>query len=175
MGTFRVVLAVAVMLSHIPAILGPCIVTRESLHILIWSGQAVFAFFIISGFYMSLIINEKYAKLPNGTSRYYLNRALRLYPVHWTVLALYAAGALLTATPYFLTGGFMDPLGRWLYVIVTNVFLVGVEIPVLIDVDNGRFMAGPIWSLSLECYFYLLAPLLVGRSVGSVGLLAVVA
>jgi peptidoglycan/LPS O-acetylase OafA/YrhL len=69
----------------------------------------------------------------------------------------------------------MDPLARWLYAIVANVFLVGVEIPVLIDVDNGRFMAGPIWSLSLECYFYLLAPFIVGRSVGTLALLAVVA
>jgi peptidoglycan/LPS O-acetylase OafA/YrhL len=175
MGTFRVILAIAVMLSHITTTLGASIVNRESLHILIWSGQAVFAFFIISGFYMSLIINEKYAKLPNGTSRYYLNRALRLYPVHWMVLAMYIAGALVTSTPYFLTGGFMDPLGRWLYAVVANVFLVGVEIPVLINVDNGRFMTGPIWSLSLECYFYLMAPFIVGRSIRTLALLAVVA
>ena len=83
MGTFRFVLAIAVMLSHIVAIVGPSVVNRESLHILVWSGHAVFAFFIISGFYMSLIINENYAKLPDGIRRLYLNRALRLYPVHW--------------------------------------------------------------------------------------------
>src|SRR5262245_57884456 len=137
MGTFRVVLALAVMIAHIATMVGPSIVNRESLHILIWSGQAVFAFFIISGFYMALIINEKYAKLPNGTSRFYLNRALRLYPIHWVVLSLFAAGALVTSTPYFLIGYQMEPLGRWLFAIASNVFFFGAEVLPFFDADNA--------------------------------------
>jgi peptidoglycan/LPS O-acetylase OafA/YrhL len=43
-------------------------------------------FFVVSGFYMSFIINEKYSVLPNGTSRFYLNRFLRLYPTYLAVL-----------------------------------------------------------------------------------------
>lgn len=35
---------------------------------------------------MSFIINEKYSVLPNGTSRFYLNRFLRLYPTYLAVL-----------------------------------------------------------------------------------------
>jgi len=175
MGTFRVVLALSVMIAHIATMVGPSIINRESLHILIWSGQAVFAFFIISGFYMALIINEKYAKLPNGTSRFYLNRALRLYPIHWVVLSLFAAGALVTSTPYFLIGDQMEPFGRWLFAIASNVFFFGAEVLPFFDADNARFIIGPIWSLSIECYFYALAPFIVGRSLTTLALLGVAA
>lgn len=44
----------------------------------------VIMFFMISGFYMSMIINERYAKLPVPT--FYLSRTLRLYPVYAAVL-----------------------------------------------------------------------------------------
>ena len=175
MGTFRLVLAMAVMLAHIRGTIGASIVNRESLHILIWSGQAVFAFFVISGFYMSLIINEKYAKLPNGTRRFYLNRALRLYPIHWVVVALFIAGALVSGTPYFLTGDQMLPLGRWLFAVLSNVFFFGAEILPSMGGDNGRFMVGMIWSLSIECYFYAMAPFIVRRSLTTLALFALAA
>ena len=47
---------------------------------------AVALFFVVSGFYMSFIITEKYSVLPNGTSRFYLNWFLRLYPTYLAVL-----------------------------------------------------------------------------------------
>ncbi len=156
------------MLSHIVAIVGPSVVNRESLHILVWSGHAVFAFFIISGFYMSLIINENYAKLPDGIRRFYLNRALRLYPVHWTVLALFAVDHALSGTPSFLIGNDMVPMWRWLYAMFSNIFLFGTEVLPTMDVANQTFVKGPLWSLSIECYFYLLAPFVVGRSLRTV-------
>ena len=164
MGIFRFILALAVLIAHIATSIGASVVNRESLHILVWSGEAVFAFFIISGFYMSLIINEKYAKLPGGRWRFYANRALRLYPVHWTILLLYAAVYVLSGTPWFLTGAYREPFGRWLYAVGANVFFFGVEALPIRSVENWKFVVGPIWSLSIEFYFYLLAPFVVGRS-----------
>jgi len=53
-----------------------------------WQGiYAVFGFYVISGYLMSLIINEVYTG-KNGTMRYAANRILRIYPVYWVCLFL---------------------------------------------------------------------------------------
>lgn len=171
MGTFRFVLALAVLLAHIATALGPSVVNRNSLHILVWSGEAVFAFFVISGFYMSLIVNEKYARLRGGTWRFYLNRALRLYPIHWTLLVLYGIGYAWYGAPWFLLGDFREPFARWVYAVVSNVVFLGVEALPIAHASNWHFVVGPIWSLSIECYFYLLAPFIVGRRLRTLALL----
>ncbi len=57
-------------------------------------GSSVPAFFIISGFYMSLILTTKY----KGRDRiwlFYTNRALRLYPMYWALLLVCVALAFL--------------------------------------------------------------------------------
>jgi len=41
MGTFRFLLAFAVLMAHIATDIGPSLVNRNSLHILVWSGEAV--------------------------------------------------------------------------------------------------------------------------------------
>jgi peptidoglycan/LPS O-acetylase OafA/YrhL len=162
MGTFRFVLAFAILMAHITTDIGPSLINRNSLHILVWSGEAVFAFFIISGFYMSLIINEKYAKLPGGTRRFYLNRALRLYPIHWTILGLYAMYFSYSGTPSFLLGDAQVPFWRWLYAIISNASFLGVEVLPFFGDENWVFVCGPVWSLGIELCFYLLAPFVVG-------------
>ena len=164
MGIFRMLLAIAVLISHLPELTQSSIVSRESLQVFIWSGHAVFAFFIISGFYISMVINEKYCHLASGTKKFYINRALRLYPAHWVVLLLYALAFYLTNTPSFLLG---ESYGKdWLLPVafLTNFSFFGVELLPFTDQSNWAFIIGPVWSLSLEAYFYLLAPLLVIRS-----------
>jgi peptidoglycan/LPS O-acetylase OafA/YrhL len=163
MGTFRFLLAFAVLMSHIATEIGPSVINRDSSHILIWSGEAVIAFFVISGFYMSLIINEKYAKLARGTRRFYLNRALRLYPIHWTILGLYAVYFTVSDTPSFLLGDAREPFWRWLYAIISNVSFLGVEVLPFFGKENWVFVLGPVWSLGIELCFYLLAPFVVTR------------
>ena len=71
MGIFRVCLALCVVLSHglnlpIPA------ATAD---------VAVQTFYIVSGFYMGLVLTEKY----HSPSSFFLNRALRLYPAYFVV------------------------------------------------------------------------------------------
>lgn len=52
------------------------------------------AFFIVSGFYISMIIDEKYSRAEHGVRTFFINRALRLLPAYWAVLVL---GAILMA------------------------------------------------------------------------------
>ena len=50
---------------------------------LIFGGEAVLAFYVISGFYISLVLNEKYAGIKNSFSLYLTNRLFRILPLYW--------------------------------------------------------------------------------------------
>jgi peptidoglycan/LPS O-acetylase OafA/YrhL len=79
MGILRLILALAVVIDHSYPVYGLSLVNGRT---------AVEAFFIISGFYMTMIIREKYSKIPNSYKLFITNRFLRLYPVYWTLLGL---------------------------------------------------------------------------------------
>ncbi|NLS06855.1 acyltransferase [Rhizobium sp. P32RR-XVIII] len=167
MGAFRLLLAVAVFLAHarvnFPGLAAPgSMFTREKLHIMVGSGHAVFAFFIASGFYMAMVIEAKYAGAPK---RFYLNRALRIYPANFAILAAYALYFLSSGTASFLT---LDtvPGREWMTPIAlfSNVFFLGGELVPLFNKADWQFILSPIWSLSVEIYFYLLAPFIVRLS-----------
>lgn len=72
MGSLRFLLAIAVVIDHSGPIFGV-----ES----VGGSTAVQAFYIISGFYMSLILSEKYVGANGGYSLFFTNRLLRLFPV----------------------------------------------------------------------------------------------
>jgi peptidoglycan/LPS O-acetylase OafA/YrhL len=56
---------------------------------------AVQAFFVISGFYMSLILNGKYPATRAGNLLFYGNRFLRIYPMYWATLLLTLAAFIM--------------------------------------------------------------------------------
>ena len=74
MGLLRLPLAMSVMASHVGPVLGLTMLP---------GGTAVEVFFVVSGFYMSLILSDKYA----DPGIFYTNRFLRLYPTYLIVLA----------------------------------------------------------------------------------------
>lgn len=72
-GIFRVLLAVAVVMNHtIPWLQGIGTV-------------AVYCFFLLSGFLMTLLMTGVYADRP---AAFFLNRFLRLYPMYWGALII---------------------------------------------------------------------------------------
>ena len=77
MGLIRLLLALSIVAAHSGAIFGSRFV----------GGQiAVQSFYIISGFYMSLILNEKYIGKNNSFRLFITNRFFKLFPVYWAVL-----------------------------------------------------------------------------------------
>src|SRR5215475_13496698 len=75
MGTLRFLLAFSVAYGHLGKPLSfPT------------SDVAVQSFFVISGFYMALVLNEKYG--PNSYWLFISNRLLRLWPAYIVVLVL---------------------------------------------------------------------------------------
>jgi peptidoglycan/LPS O-acetylase OafA/YrhL len=82
MGFLRILLACAVVIAHSHSIYGFMGI----------GGAAVQAFFIVSGFYMTLILDKKYVGA-GALKLFYSNRFLRLFPLYWFFLLLYVAVA----------------------------------------------------------------------------------
>lgn len=101
MGIIRLLLAISVIIAHSESIFGIKMVGGT---------LAVQAFFIISGFYMALILSEKYTTAAQNRGGYKLfitNRLAKLYPSYWIVclliLALSAAAYLYSSSPFLLS------------------------------------------------------------------------
>ncbi len=146
---------------------------------------AVQTFYMISGFYMALILNTKYSG-PGSYKLFITNRFLRIYPAYWIVLiltiALHVLAGLMTGRSRFTA--YSHPLtpGSWLFLLVTNVLRNGQDLASFLGLDpsgslmwvanyqttspkvNSFLLVPQAWTLSLELMFYLVAPFLVRRS-----------
>ena len=167
MGSLRLLLALCVAFGHFGIPLGfPT------------SDIAVQSFFVISGFYMALVLNEKY-----GPGSYWLfisNRLLRLWPTYLVILI-----------PSFLIASnwravlSLDPASI-IYYFVSQIFVLGQETYFYLFTEHGTlgltlhpgtmpnllYKLAPVpqaWTLALEFYFYLMAPFIVRRGPAFIG------
>lgn len=140
-------------------------------------------FFVISGFYMAMVLSENRAY--GDIFTFYKQRLLRLFPTYWALLALaLLAGAL---TPAIRNGWAtvqalqvaQDHLGVFIGWLLSQLFIVGQDVFHFIGIDAagdlafernlaqaahplaGLLVIPPAWSLSLEITFYLFVPFLV--------------
>ncbi|GHF06642.1 hypothetical protein GCM10016455_29770 [Aliiroseovarius zhejiangensis] len=123
-GFFRLVLACFVMVSHVSA--------------LNVGEPAVFVFFMLSGYWVSLMYLHKYAHHPRPLQVFYLSRFLRVWPPYAAavVLSILTTGILTgTAPTQFLPG----------------IALFGVA-------STGLDALNVSWALDIEMQFYLLLP-----------------
>lgn len=144
LGTFRLVLALAVAVTHAG-------VSFAGLELGV---IAVVCFYLISGYVMTGLIRTHYPG-PDQAWRFYLDRALRLWP-HYLVVAgitlvWFQVSEIRT---YFLSRPptLMDLFNN-LTVIPHNYYMFN---------DASRFALVPVsWSLGAEIQFYFIAPLVV--------------
>jgi len=154
MGLVRVLLALCVVEFHSIYAVGNASIWPLALP----NGvHAVQAFYVISGFYMSLVLSDKYRGRPLA---FYNARLLRLLPMYWLVAAL-----TITFMIWFGAGipkeYFEWPIGLWLW--FSNLTLVGLDWNCFIAIDDKRLLShlsivSPAWTLGVELTFYLLAP-----------------
>lgn len=144
LGSFRLMLAIFVAFSHlyIKMIHGP-------------AAYAVWGFYLLSGYLMSLILNKKYGYNYQGLKSYFWNRALRIYPAYLTALFLGIS------TLYFLKKSDVNSVGfnpefampetwvHWLHVFTVMPFI-----------PHGGLPVSTSHALGLEFGMYLLAPLI---------------
>jgi peptidoglycan/LPS O-acetylase OafA/YrhL len=183
MGILRILLAISVVLAHSSSIFGFSIV----------GGQiAVQAFYIISGFYMTLILNEKYIGVNNSYKLFISNRFLRLYPIYWVILfltilysvaiSIYSKGNNLGNFSVYYDNFENMNFGSFIFLLFTNLFLFLQDVVMFLGLDtttghlfftsNFRettpqlhtFLFIPqAWTIGVEIAFYLIAPFLVKR------------
>lgn len=166
MGIIRLLLAIAVLNSHFTVVGLPMVRGHE----------AVLAFFAISGFYMALILDTRYA----SARQFYLTRFLTLYPAYALAVAL-SIGLIVSFDIHPMTSRaeltmlLSDPVS-FLVMAWTSLGILGQELLFCLSPapDGGlQFLPAardsiwrnaPLiqgWSLSLELMFYAMAPLLV--------------
>lgn len=133
-GCYRFLLAHMVLVSHL---LGYR-----------WPGPyAVFSFWALSGYLMTLVLNRSYGFGPRGVVSYLANRALRIYPPY--LLVLLGSGLVLEfapETPFSLVVGNPSDLWGWLH----NVVILGLHFDIMSPTTPVPF----IWSVDIELWFY---------------------
>lgn len=174
MGLIRLLLALSVVIAH----------SGNSFKILSNGSDCVQLFFIISGFYIFLILDKKYYKLSNSYYYFITNRVLRIFPMYFAILFLAISYALYSLKfsprlPNDLAAyvAFWNQLEvKYLTLLITlNFTILGQEVlsffshvqdgPALIFNPEGgilpQFILIPqAWSIGMEFWFYLLAPFL---------------
>jgi peptidoglycan/LPS O-acetylase OafA/YrhL len=179
MGTLRFILAAAVATVHSGCFWDYCVFP---------AAQAVQLFFMVSGFLMALILNEKYG--PQDKWLFYSNRALRIYVPYLFVLAasILAVFPFVHAFGYY--PGYAAPLFEnaaaldfwtWAFVAFSNLAIFGQDVALWLGFDghlflSSQFLPGPVavhslqllrpaWSISLELMFYAIAPFILRRHI----------
>lgn len=175
MGVLRFVLALFVIFSHAGSNLTIPLWDHHSFQMYNFGGRnAVGLFYIISGFYMAMILTEKYS---SSLKSFYLSRAMRLFPTYWFSLIL---GFLLIGTDFkrILEMIAMLPFGTQIYYHVCNFLMIGSDTAYLVTADwlglhldpygvsethNGfSFLLNPpVFTIGIEMLFYILCPLII--------------
>jgi peptidoglycan/LPS O-acetylase OafA/YrhL len=178
MGVFRLLLAVTVVIGHAWGQGDHHAPGTMRFFGLLNPYYSVQLFFVVSGFYMALVLDTKYSKHANGTRLFYVNRVARLLPSYLAVLFTYGLIVYClrraNSTPNFGWWGHYRTLfgshHRFAFVslILSNLGLVGLDIAPFFSIKgvagHNYVVIPPAWSIGMELCFYLLAPWLVRRS-----------
>jgi peptidoglycan/LPS O-acetylase OafA/YrhL len=184
MGILRVLLAISVVITHAPSQLQSVFVD---------GGAAVQGFFIISGFYMAMVLDRKY-NFEGAVKLFYEQRYLRLAPMYWVSLLLTLtigiAHAVFVHRPSPLLidwskyGASMSPFAI-AGLVISQLSMFGIDLLMFCHLTGNPLhlalthdwrsaplpavhflLVPPAWSLSVELLFYAVAPWIVRRSSG---------
>jgi peptidoglycan/LPS O-acetylase OafA/YrhL len=165
MGSLRIIFAISVLSAHS---YGPIFVGER---------YAVQLFYVISGFLISYVLVE--SKNYTNKKNFYINRFLRLYPIYYLIL-------ILTLFAFYIVFNLANLFGIWqqsptsakVLLVLSNIFIIGQDWTMFMDVDNGNLaltsdfsksqiplfkglIVPQAWSLGVECSFYLIAPFIL--------------
>lgn len=192
MGLLRLLLAYSVLVGHSGGLPGLTADNGVSL-VLTVGDTAVQTFYLISGFYITIVWNRKYSLLPHSVREFWIARYLRLAP-------LYILVSLATAATFYAVSGSLPLYGEAdfldaAFALLSNLTLIGQDVFMFVAynlttqsfvfmpdiLQGGLAAAGPEfepgwgflmiaqgWSIGVEMWFYILAPFLLHRSIVTV-------
>ena len=144
-GIYRFTLSIMVVIAHLA---GP---------VINWTGvYAVFCFYLLSGYLMTLVLNHRYGFDLKGLGRYALNRILRIYPPYLVLLLMaILIVCLIPEAAKELNESFSMPKHpiHWMH----NLLIFGL------NGDSNRLIP-PAWSIDVELFFYCVMALILVRS-----------
>jgi len=167
MGFLRLLFAFAVVSNHY---------SHHQIFDLLYASVAVKGFYIISGFYMALILNNN-SYIRN--KQFYLSRFFRLYPVYIScviITIIFGLGNTTSGTNILSDNLEIFPS---IFIIFTNLTMIFQDLTMITGINGNnieivKYFAdskpSPIynylyvpqaWSLGLELSFYLVAPFLL--------------
>jgi peptidoglycan/LPS O-acetylase OafA/YrhL len=143
-GTYRTLLALMVVAFHLGGVdyIG---------------GYAVFGFYTLSGYLMTLIMRDNYGYTFSGISKYAVNRFLRIYPLYWASIALSVILIYLVGERYASHYHQSIYLPRTITDVIKNIF---IYFPSL---ESPR-LTPPAWALTVEIFYYVLIGLGISRN-----------
>ena len=150
-GLFRYGLALLVIIGHFwPQLASKC------------GTYAVFAFYSLSGYLMTYVIQKVYGTSLKGIKNFLINRFLRIYPLYWIVLT----ATFIILKWYTPSGPFIDPsiqipsdFIHWL----VNLQIIGLAPGIVKFHISGQRLVSVAWSLHVELCFYFLMGLVLAR------------
>ena len=115
------------------------------------------AFYTLSGYLMTLIVQERYGLSSEGFFRFAVNRFLRIFPAYWftlliSIIFIIAVGDSFTSTIVSNWMGMPADSGSWIAAVV----LVG-------QWDLGTQPVPQAWALGVELVYYLAIAAFIGR------------
>jgi len=166
MGTLRILYALTVVFAHSELNGGVVFVGGEN---------AVRAFYIISGFLISYVLNTR--KDYENVGKFYLSRALRIYPAYYAVALLTLLGIIVARTNFFSLYGAI-PVSADALLVISNALIIGQDWVMFLGVSENKMivvrqdgwgkrglfqglLVPQAWTLGLELSFYLVAPFIV--------------
>ncbi|MFQ5624937.1 MAG: acyltransferase family protein [Paracoccaceae bacterium] len=142
---------------------------------------AVCGFYVISGYVITKVLNERYWKLDNGFRKFWINRALRLFPTFFVASVCgFLLAALAPSVSDALGVGIVLPNSEdgaallakagfdpewWPAFYIPSFFLIGSQSPFVWE-SPIRFTPGS-WSLNVEVYYYMILSLGVAGAAAS--------
>ncbi len=143
-GTYRTLLALMVVGIHLGGV--PRI-----------GAYAVFGFYALSGYLMTLIMQSNYGYTLSGVYKYAVNRFLRIYPTYWfslifsAVLIFYVGEQF--SSGYHIAIYFPDSISE----VLRNIFL-------FFPFRESPRLTPPAWALTVELFFYILIGLGISKN-----------
>ena len=112
---------------------------------------AVYSFFILSGFLMTLIMQKTYGYTTIGLKRYITNRFLRLFPAYWLLLIITISCIFFIGQDYVSSVHSSMLIPRSLSELLANIFMFFPR-----GTDYPSRLSPAAWALTIEMFFYFL-------------------
>jgi len=133
-GTYRTLLALMVVALH----LGD----------LSMGGYAVFGFYVLSGYLMTLIMQTNYGYSAHGFFKYAVNRFLRIYPIYW-ISVIFSVILI-----WYFGERFVRSYNAAIY-LPTNISDWARNLFLYLSAIKQPRLTPPAWALTVELFYYL--------------------